>query len=116
MPLCATSAGANALPASGCMSPPHPVSALSRREERMKRFTQRWRKSSRLAAFTSALVGGAVLALLLSSGPVLAQSPITINVAPPELVGGPWLNTPENAPISLESRHGKVTILHFWTF
>ncbi len=35
---------------------------------------------------------------------------------PPEFVGKEWLNTPENKPITLESRKGKVTIVEFWTF
>ncbi|MBV9866546.1 MAG: peptide-methionine (R)-S-oxide reductase MsrB [Abitibacteriaceae bacterium] len=34
----------------------------------------------------------------------------------PELVGGPWLNTPDGAPIKWSDRKGKVTIVHFWTF
>ena len=34
----------------------------------------------------------------------------------PELVGGPWLNTPNGAPITLASRRGKVTVVEFWTF
>lgn len=34
----------------------------------------------------------------------------------PELVGSQWLNTPEGKPISLQSRLGKVTVVHFWTF
>ncbi len=33
-----------------------------------------------------------------------------------ELIGGPWLNTPKNMPVTLASRKGKVTIVHFWTF
>ncbi len=33
-----------------------------------------------------------------------------------ELVGGPWLNTPGNQPLSLASRRGKVTVVQFWTF
>lgn len=36
--------------------------------------------------------------------------------AAPELVGGPWLNTPNGKPISLASRKGKVTVVEFWTF
>lgn len=39
-----------------------------------------------------------------------------LNLLAPELVGGPWLNTPGNVPISLASRRGKVTIVHFWTY
>ena len=34
----------------------------------------------------------------------------------PELVGGPWLNTPAGKPISLANRKGKVTVVEFWTF
>ncbi len=45
-----------------------------------------------------------------------AQQPTPINVIPPELVGGPWLNTPQNKPIKLTSRKGKVTVVEFWTF
>jgi thiol-disulfide isomerase/thioredoxin len=45
-----------------------------------------------------------------------ASQPIIMNVAAPELVGGPWLNTPDSNPIPLDSRRGKVTIVHFWTF
>ena len=45
-----------------------------------------------------------------------AQQPYTIDVAAPELVGGSWLNTAKNAPITLASRKGKVTIVEFWTF
>lgn len=39
-----------------------------------------------------------------------------INARPPELLGGPWLNSPKNEPVKLASRLGKVTIVHFWTF
>jgi peroxiredoxin len=41
---------------------------------------------------------------------------IRVNQNAPELVGGPWLNTHENAPITLASRKGNVTIVEFWTF
>ena len=34
----------------------------------------------------------------------------------PELVGGPWLNTKDGKPLTLESRKGKVTLVAFWTF
>ena len=56
-------------------------------------------------------------------GPALAgvgfaqeREPIVVDAIPPELTGGPWLNTPEKAPITFKSRRGKVTIVHFWTF
>ena len=45
-----------------------------------------------------------------------AQNPATLNMAAPELSGGPWLNTPDNKPLTLAARRGKVTIVQFWTF
>jgi thiol-disulfide isomerase/thioredoxin len=33
-----------------------------------------------------------------------------------ELTGDTWLNLPKGSQLSLASRKGKVTILHFWTF
>ena len=63
------------------------------------------------------LIGGAALLLMgtraLSVG---RQNPSEFDLAAPELVGGPWLNTPKNAPIKLASRKGKVTVVEFWTF
>jgi alkyl hydroperoxide reductase subunit AhpC len=44
------------------------------------------------------------------------EQPTPLNLAAPEFVGGPWLNTPGDEPISLASRRGKVTIVHFWTY
>ena len=54
------------------------------------------------------------LALLAAAAPAAAQSPV--NRPAPELVGGPWLNMPENKPVTLSSLRGKVVVLHFWTF
>jgi peroxiredoxin len=34
----------------------------------------------------------------------------------PELTGDSWLNVPKGTKLSLASRKGKVTIVHFWTF
>jgi len=34
----------------------------------------------------------------------------------PELTGKLWLNLPSGSGLSLASRKGKVTILHFWTY
>jgi thiol-disulfide isomerase/thioredoxin len=34
----------------------------------------------------------------------------------PELMGDSWLNLPKGSRLSLASRKGKVTIVHFWTF
>ena len=53
---------------------------------------------------------------LAVAGNSAPQEPAEINVAAPELVGGPWLNTPNNKPITLASRKGKVTVVEFWTF
>jgi peroxiredoxin len=39
-----------------------------------------------------------------------------VGVAAPELTGDSWLNVPTNSTLSLASRKGKVTIVHFWTF
>jgi hypothetical protein len=45
-----------------------------------------------------------------------AGNPTALNAVPPELTGGPWLNTPKNEPLPLSARRGKVTVVHFWTF
>ncbi len=69
-----------------------------------------------LAAATAAGAAAALLLVLLTSAlPVAAQKAFSQTSAP-ELVGSSWLNTPKNAPVTLTSRKGKVTILHFWTF
>jgi thiol-disulfide isomerase/thioredoxin len=34
----------------------------------------------------------------------------------PELIGDSWLNLPKGNRLSLASRKGKVTVLHFWTY
>jgi thiol-disulfide isomerase/thioredoxin len=61
----------------------------------------------------SLILGGAAL-LLPKALPVSAQK--TLNEPAPELVGTSWLNTPGGKPLTLASRRGKVTIVHFWTF
>jgi len=43
-------------------------------------------------------------------------NPQRFNHTAPELVGGPWLNTQDGAPVKLGDLHGHVTIVHFWTF
>src|SRR5258708_2503045 len=60
----------------------------------------------------------AAIAVLVAGGAGIAsaQQPVKIYVAPPELVGGPWLNTGKAAPITLAARRGHVTIVEFWTF
>src|SRR5262245_32303147 len=45
-----------------------------------------------------------------------AQLPERLNMHAPELVGGPWINTPGEKPIKLADLRGKVIIVHFWTF
>jgi cytochrome oxidase Cu insertion factor (SCO1/SenC/PrrC family) len=62
------------------------------------------------------LGGGAALAFLSRAAPADFGNPMSVNVPAPELVGDAWLNAPNNTSISLASRRGKVTIVHFWTF
>lgn len=63
------------------------------------------------------LTGLSGLGMLLSGRAARAQgNPTSFSVEPPELVGEEWLNTPGNRPLTLKSRRGKVTIVHFWTF
>src|SRR5579871_2769771 len=67
----------------------------------------------RIAILAACAVAGVVGTAAFSIG---QQNPIEINVTPPELVGGPWLNRPDNKPLKLADRKGKVTLVHFWTF
>lgn len=60
------------------------------------------------------ILGGFALVLLVHTPPAAAQK--ALNQPAPELVGASWLNTSRNAPVTLASRKGKVTIVHFWTF
>jgi hypothetical protein len=53
---------------------------------------------------------------LLGGAAAFAGTQNTTNRPAPELVGGPWLNTPENKRVTLASLRGKVVVLHFWTF
>ncbi|RYG60789.1 redoxin domain-containing protein, partial [bacterium] len=70
--------------------------------------------SKRLLSFL--LIGVAVAVIGFAVRPDAEVRAAGKNNAAPELVGKQWLNTPGNAPISLEARRGKVTILEFWTF
>ena len=63
--------------------------------------------------FFSAIL--AILALFTGAA-AFAGAQITTNRPAPELVGGPWLNTPKSKPATLASLKGKVVVLHFWTF
>jgi hypothetical protein len=75
-----------------------------------------WIGSFSSGAIAAALTGGVILLVLAKTPAVQAQNPIAGHAPAAELVGGTWLNTPRGAPLSLSSRRGKVTILHFWTF
>ena len=73
--------------------------------------------------FTLPLLAAAVLAIAgastyrLNNRNAVAQTSTQVAAqTAPELVGGPWLNTPNGQPISLANRRGKVTIVEFWTF
>ena len=61
-----------------------------------------------IAAFSLTTLGQACTAR--------SQEPARIDLAAPELVGGPWINNDKNGPIKLAARKGKVTIVQFWTF
>ena len=58
-------------------------------------------------------VGAAVLGGGTETAFAAGIEPTVIEAAPPELTGGPWLNS---KPLTLASRRGKVTVVHFWTF
>lgn len=47
---------------------------------------------------------------------IAAAQPIPMNAPAPELVGKAWINTEGGRPIELASRHGRVTVVEFWTF
>ncbi len=49
--------------------------------------------------------------LILGPGRVAAQAPMIGHPAP-EIVGGPWLNSP---PLTLSALRGRVVLVDFWT-
>jgi hypothetical protein len=59
--------------------------------------------------------GVLVLAAALYPVPTArAQQPAEMKIAAPELTGvEEWINT---KPLQLKDLHGKVVVLHFWTF
>lgn len=79
-----------------------------------------YHKHSRRFFLASLLLTVPTTMLMLRTSHAQNQNlnPHIIKVKPPELVGAEsdWLNTPDKKPIKLESRKGKVTIVHFWTF
>lgn len=64
----------------------------------------------------AALSGLSALTLLPSTAGADDANPTTLDTPAPELVGATWANTPNNAPLTLASRKGKVTIVQFWTY
>jgi peroxiredoxin len=54
----------------------------------------------------------------LSCAPLHAGEPSQplVGSLAPELTGDSWLNVPKGSKLSLASRKGKVTLVHFWTF
>jgi hypothetical protein len=64
------------------------------------------------------MLGGtvALLGLLHNAAAGRGTSAERLTVPAPELVGGPWLNTPGAQPLRLADQRGKVVVLHFWTF
>jgi len=52
------------------------------------------------------------------AAPLYSGEPSQVLASPlaPELTGDSWLNLAKGSTLSLASRKGKVTIVHFWTF
>ena len=64
-----------------------------------------------------------ITALLLLTGTAATAAIATAAIAQnaqdrpaPELVGGPWLNTLGDKPVTLAALKGRVVVLHFLTF
>jgi len=70
---------------------------------------------ARIARSVGLVFALAVAALLLRAEAAVVR-PVRLNVTPPELTGGPWLNTPDSKPLTLASLKGKVVVVHYWTF
>lgn len=60
--------------------------------------------------------GGLIAVARPADSDASERLPVALKAYPPPLLGGPWLNTPDEKPIALRDRRGKVTILHYWTF
>ncbi len=75
-------------------------------------------RHSRLDARRIGVVISGMTALMLGVAALggVPRNPVEVKVAPPELDGGPWFNTPDNKPLKLADRKGTVTLVHFWTF
>jgi len=76
------------------------------------------RMSSRGLVAGVVILAGAI-SLLAGVQPAAAwwqANPVSLTVSAPELVGGPWLNTPGGQSLRLAGQRGKVVVLHFWTF
>ena len=60
-----------------------------------------------------------LIGLLLLGLAVAAAAEVEIfqnRPQPPELTGGPWLNTAQGRPLKLADLRGKVVVLHFWNY
>jgi hypothetical protein len=77
---------------------------------------QTWMRRAALTAHSVIVAGCIGFAILPKAASAQGEQPVVLDVPAPELVGGPWLNTPKNAPLRLANRRGKVTIVEFWTF
>lgn len=66
--------------------------------------------------YTREFLGGFALVLAsLGLGQIKMAPPLERDRAP-GFAPGPWINTKEGKPISLDSRKGKPTLVAFWTF
>jgi peroxiredoxin len=63
-----------------------------------------------------ALAGLALVGLTVATLWAAESSDPSAALPAPELTGKVWLNLPSGKTVTLASRKGKVTILHFWTY
>jgi len=62
----------------------------------------------RARAGIAALAFGTVLALAVGSAPAQVRT----GRPAPDVVGGPWLNSP---PLTIDGLRGRVVLVEFWT-
>ena len=60
--------------------------------------------------------GIGLLTVLLAASMAQAQQPATFKAKPPELAHQEAENWINSQPLKLEELHGRVVVLHFWTF
>ncbi len=77
----------------------------------MHRFFTREYQYHRIALLVAC--GTVAYGVVRANTRINQEPPVQRKIAP-ELVGKNWINAP--TPLTLKSRHGKVTMIEFWTF